>query len=69
MMESLSLVSLPTVFYISHITQAKMPEILEEDEDIAETPTELPFPPITKQHILHCSYHSWHPKYAPHHAT
>ncbi|KAF2478875.1 D123-domain-containing protein [Neohortaea acidophila] len=40
-----------------------MPEILEEDEDIAETPTELPFPPITKQHILHCSYHSWHPKF------
>jgi hypothetical protein len=25
--------------------------------------TELPFPPVTKQHILNCSYHSWHPKY------
>ncbi|KAH6642574.1 cell division cycle protein-like protein [Boeremia exigua] len=25
--------------------------------------TELPFPPITKQHILNCSYHNWHPKY------
>lgn len=24
---------------------------------------ELPFPPVTKQHILNCSYHSWHPKY------
>ncbi|KAL8966799.1 MAG: hypothetical protein Q9197_005785 [Variospora fuerteventurae] len=23
----------------------------------------LPFPPITRSHILHCSYHSWHPKY------
>lgn len=23
----------------------------------------LPFPPVTKQHILHCSYHFWHPKY------
>ncbi|KAF2084696.1 D123-domain-containing protein, partial [Saccharata proteae CBS 121410] len=23
----------------------------------------LPFPPITKQHILNCSYHSWHPRY------
>lgn len=25
--------------------------------------TELPFPPVTKTHILNCSYHSWHPKY------
>ncbi|KNG48757.1 D123-domain-containing protein [Stemphylium lycopersici] len=25
--------------------------------------TELPFPPVTKQHILNCSYHHWHPKY------
>jgi hypothetical protein len=24
--------------------------------------TELPFPPVTKEHILNCSYHSWHPK-------
>ncbi|KAF2471267.1 D123-domain-containing protein [Lindgomyces ingoldianus] len=23
----------------------------------------LPFPPVTKTHILNCSYHSWHPKY------
>ncbi|KAJ4990638.1 cell cycle control protein cdc123 [Stagonosporopsis vannaccii] len=28
-----------------------------------DPPTELPFPPVTKQHILNCSYHSWHPKY------
>ncbi|KAK8212666.1 D123-domain-containing protein [Phyllosticta capitalensis] len=25
--------------------------------------TSLPFPPVTKQHILNCSYHSWHPRY------
>ncbi|KAF1844743.1 D123-domain-containing protein [Cucurbitaria berberidis CBS 394.84] len=25
--------------------------------------TELPFPPVTKEHILNCSYHNWHPKY------
>ncbi|KAF2199441.1 cell division cycle protein-like protein [Delitschia confertaspora ATCC 74209] len=25
--------------------------------------TELPFPPLTKSHILNCSYHSWHPRY------
>ncbi|KAI4649512.1 hypothetical protein J4E93_003832 [Alternaria ventricosa] len=24
---------------------------------------ELPFPPVTKDHILNCSYHKWHPKY------
>ncbi|KAF1987659.1 D123-domain-containing protein [Aulographum hederae CBS 113979] len=23
----------------------------------------LPFPPVTKTHILNCSYHSWHPRY------
>jgi hypothetical protein len=36
-------------------------------EDAASAPTEfgyreLPFPPVTKQHILNCSYHNWHPK-------
>ncbi|KAF2003038.1 D123-domain-containing protein [Amniculicola lignicola CBS 123094] len=25
--------------------------------------TRLPFPPVTKNHILNCSYHNWHPKY------
>ena len=25
--------------------------------------TRLPFPPITRDHILHCSYHYWHPRY------
>ncbi|KAJ4335959.1 hypothetical protein N0V95_008738 [Ascochyta clinopodiicola] len=25
--------------------------------------TELPFPPVTKNHILNCSYHNWHPRY------
>ncbi|KAL8890032.1 MAG: hypothetical protein Q9215_002764 [Flavoplaca cf. flavocitrina] len=25
--------------------------------------TRLPFPPVTRSHIIHCSYHSWHPKY------
>jgi hypothetical protein len=28
--------------------------------------TELPFPPVTKKHILNCSYHSWHPRYGEH---
>jgi hypothetical protein len=25
--------------------------------------TRLPFPSVTKSHILHCSYHHWHPLY------
>ncbi|KAL2217092.1 cell cycle control protein Cdc123 [Thermoascus aurantiacus ATCC 26904] len=26
-------------------------------------PQRLPFPPVTYSHILHCSYHYWHPLY------
>ncbi|KAI7531006.1 D123-domain-containing protein [Hortaea werneckii] len=37
-----------------------MPAIIESG---TEGLTELPFPPVTKAHILNCSYHSWHPKY------
>jgi D123 len=25
--------------------------------------TKLPFPPVTKQHIMNCSYSSWQPKF------
>lgn len=44
-----------------------MPAILE-DGDMASTPSsdgpsKLPFPPVTQEHILHCSYHHWWPKY------
>jgi len=28
-----------------------------------ETLTRLPFPPVTREHILHCSYHYWHSRY------
>lgn len=38
----------------------------DSDTEEAETQqplTALPFPPLTKQHILNCSYHEWHPKY------
>ena len=44
---------------------AKMPAVIE-DETIGATDggiATLPFPPITKAHIMNCSYHSWHPKY------
>jgi hypothetical protein len=43
-----------------------MPAILDDEmPQSAETAaaTRLPFPPVTRDHILHCSYHSWHPKY------
>ena len=29
----------------------------------SEPLTELPFSPVTKSHILNCSYHSWYPRY------
>ncbi|KAJ5778907.1 hypothetical protein N7457_006627 [Penicillium paradoxum] len=28
-----------------------------------DLPDRLPFPPTTYSHILHCSYHDWHPRY------
>ncbi|CAK4034018.1 related to Cell division cycle 123 [Lecanosticta acicola] len=40
-----------------------MPAILESQENESSGPATLPFPPVTKSHILHCSYHYWHPKY------
>lgn len=37
----------------------------ENEERVVGTPSTatLPFPPVTKSHIMHCSFHSWHPKY------
>ncbi|KZF21354.1 D123-domain-containing protein [Xylona heveae TC161] len=31
--------------------------------DSPEILTQLPFPPVTKTHILNCSYHNWYPLY------
>jgi hypothetical protein len=33
-----------------------------EGERVQETP--IIFPPVSKEHILHCSYDYWFPKYA-----
>ncbi|EPS28610.1 Cell division cycle protein [Penicillium oxalicum] len=33
------------------------------DSRSREIPDRLPFPPVTYSHILHCSYHDWHPRY------
>jgi hypothetical protein len=43
-----------------------MPAILDDDDGSQDgsTLTQLPFPPVTKEHILNSSYHSWYPKYA-----
>ncbi|GME40419.1 D123 domain-containing protein [Neofusicoccum parvum] len=41
-----------------------MVEFEEPQASSAAAPlTRLPFPPATKQHILNCSFHAWHPKY------
>jgi hypothetical protein len=36
---------------------------MEEIDLQPDLPRTLPFPPLTKSHILNCSYHSWHPRY------
>lgn len=53
---------------ILHFTQTifNMP-LIESDAPMAEAssndlPDRLPFPPTTYSHILHCSYHDWHPR-------
>ncbi|CZT19835.1 related to Cell division cycle protein 123 [Ramularia collo-cygni] len=44
-----------------------MPVIMDDSDDERRVGTpstaKLPFPPVTKSHIMHCSFHSWHPKY------
>ncbi|KAG9561878.1 hypothetical protein KCU86_g14595, partial [Aureobasidium melanogenum] len=35
----------------------------EEHSEAPQPLTELPFAPLTKSHIIHCSYHNWYPKY------
>ncbi|CAL5868604.1 uncharacterized protein PFLUO_LOCUS2831 [Penicillium psychrofluorescens] len=39
--------------------------LIESDvpEDLDGLPARLPFPPVTYSHIMHCSYHDWHPRY------
>ncbi|RDW56432.1 hypothetical protein BP5796_13181 [Coleophoma crateriformis] len=46
-----------------------MPSVIPSDDSAGTTPpplTRLPFPPLTKSHILHCSYDYWHAKYRRH---
>ncbi|KAK4632822.1 Cell division cycle protein [Fulvia fulva] len=40
-----------------------MAEPIDDDASSSSTPSTLPFPPVTKSQIMHCSYHYWHPKY------
>ena len=50
------------------IHKMKMPDMGAENTapevSSRELPDRLPFPPVTYSHILHCSYHDWHPRYA-----
>ena len=32
-------------------------------EHVSTGPLSLPFPPLTRRHILNCSYHAWYPRY------
>ena len=41
-------------------------ESFENSSNDPEPLTRLPFKPITRSHILHCSYDYWHPKYTLH---
>lgn len=36
---------------------------MDPEASSAPVPQRLPFPPVTYSHILHCSYHYWHPLY------
>ncbi|KAI9709077.1 MAG: hypothetical protein M1820_003523 [Bogoriella megaspora] len=36
---------------------------LDHEMQADAPPTRLPFPPLKRSHILHCSYHDWHPRY------
>lgn len=49
-------------FVTCSIVKYKMPVILDDEESFTSNTTQLPFPPVTKEHILNCSFHSWHPK-------
>ncbi|EME86201.1 uncharacterized protein MYCFIDRAFT_88305 [Pseudocercospora fijiensis CIRAD86] len=40
-----------------------MPALLNGDAATPNTEPALPFPPVTKSHILNCAYSSWFPKY------
>lgn len=57
-------------FHMTHLsnTNAAITIRITEMAGIAQTQdsssmTELPFPPLTKSHVIHCSYHSWYPRF------
>ncbi|KAL9137115.1 MAG: hypothetical protein Q9175_001684 [Cornicularia normoerica] len=45
------------------IANVDLLEISPSLEPTSEPSIELPFPQVTKSHILNCSYHSWYPSY------
>ncbi|KAK0953740.1 hypothetical protein LTR91_023674 [Friedmanniomyces endolithicus] len=54
--------SSPSLSKSGRTVHVAMPEPFDP-EPSPSPPTSLPFPPVTRAHILNCSYHSWHPKY------
>ncbi|KXT05351.1 hypothetical protein AC578_11086 [Pseudocercospora eumusae] len=43
--------------------EQNMPALLDGDAAAPHAEHTLPFPPVTKSHILNCAYSSWFPKY------
>lgn len=47
-------------------SKMRMPDMEAEkppvESSLSEVPDRLPFPPVTYSHILHSSYHEWHPR-------
>jgi hypothetical protein len=62
--------AIPLHDFVEHLGHSKMrmpdmeTEKTPEEASLSEVPDRLPFPPVTYSHILHCSYHEWHPRYA-----
>ena len=45
------------------ITESKAAPEPTNAASAASAPTPVQFPPVTRKHILHCSYDYWFPKY------
>jgi hypothetical protein len=55
-------IQLPTQFktlFMASTDSATVDHVEAQDSG----PKKLPFPPVTRSQILHCSYHYWHPLY------
>jgi D123 protein len=54
------------LFTSTLVTTTHILKMADEIDLNPKVPSVLPFPPLTKSHILNCSFHSWHPRYKSH---